>query len=59
MVNLLDIKRLLHCQRQLKDLGSDPVYAEQIVRELDKDAELRMALAATYAQALMTLKTSI
>lgn len=58
MVNLLDLKWLLRCQQQLKDMADDPDYAAMIVRELDKDADLRLELASIYARALRTLKAS-
>ena len=56
MVNLLDLKWLVQCQKQLMDLADDPDYAALIKETLDKDPELREDLARVYARALRTIE---
>lgn len=58
MVNLIDLKWLLRCETQLRDMADDPLYAAAIVAELDKDPDLRDQLPHIYVRALKTLERS-
>lgn len=56
-INLIDLKWLKRCQRQLKDMAEDPAYAEKIKEVLDQDPELREELPHIYVKALKTLES--
>ena len=57
MVNLLDLKWLVRCQQQLKDMADDPDFAEVIIKNLDENLELREELSHIYVRALKTLES--
>jgi len=56
MVNMIDLDWLKRCQRQLREMAEDSEYAQLILDELDKDAELREELSHIYVKALRTLE---
>jgi hypothetical protein len=56
MVTLVDLKWLIRCEQQLRDMADDPDHAALIRAALDADPELREALAHLYVQALRTLE---
>ncbi|HHQ41174.1 MAG TPA: hypothetical protein ENK20_02645 [Chromatiales bacterium] len=56
MIGLLDLRWVLRCEAQLREMADDPDFAAVIVRELDRDPELREQLAAIYVRALRTLE---
>ena len=57
MVNMLDLKWLVRCQQQIKELSADPDYAELIKMHLDNDPQLREELSDIYVRALNTLES--
>lgn len=58
MVNLIDLKWLLRCEAQVRDMADDPLYAAAIVSELDKDPDLREQLSHVYVRAIKTMERS-
>lgn len=56
MANYLDIKWLLRCEAQLRDMCDDVVYARLIVQELDSDPALKAQLEQVYHRAQKTLE---
>ncbi len=57
MVNLVDLKWLVRCQQQLKEMADDPDYAGMIIQHLDENSDLREALSYLYVRALKTLES--
>lgn len=51
-------KWLKQCERQLREMVTDPDQAHFIQQELDKDSELREELSAIYVRAIRTLEPS-
>ena len=58
MINLANLRWLKPCERQLREMADDPDQAPLIQRELDRDPELREALASIYVRALRTVERS-
>jgi hypothetical protein len=58
MVNLLDLKWLVRCQQQLRDMAEDPDFAGRIIQVLDEQPDLRKELPHIYVRALETLESS-
>ncbi len=54
MVNLVDLQWLKQCHAKLKDMVEDSDFAELIIKELDKDEDLREELSYVYVKALKT-----
>lgn len=58
MVNLFDLKWLVQCQKQLKELAGEYEIAIKIVEILDEDPDLRDELSHIYTKAKRTIELS-